>query len=87
MARVCPHASLGTGGRAVSAYLRLLRHRSFALLWAGSTVSLIGDGLTWVSLVWLVYELGGGPAEVGVLAACYSGPVIVGGLGPPASPT
>ena len=64
----------------MSAYLRLLRHRSFALLWAGSTVSLIGDGLTWVSLVWLVYELGGGPAEIGLLAACYSGPVIVGGL-------
>ncbi|HEX6867252.1 MAG TPA: MFS transporter, partial [Candidatus Limnocylindrales bacterium] len=41
---------------------------------------LIGDGLTWVSLVWLVYELGGGPAEIGLLAACYSGPVIIGGL-------
>lgn len=80
MAWLRAHAPLVAGGRAVSAYLRLLRHRSFALLWAGSTVSLVGDGLTWVSLVWLVYELGGGPAEIGLLAACYSGPVIVGGL-------
>ena len=64
----------------MGAYRRLLRHRPFALLWAGSTVSLIGDGLTWVSMVWLVYELGGGAAEIGILAACYSGPVILGGL-------
>jgi MFS family permease len=64
----------------VRAYARLLRHRSFAFLWTGATVSLIGDGLTWVSLVWLVYELGGGAPEIGLLAACYSGPVIIGGL-------
>lgn len=79
MARLRPDAPLGVG-LTVHAYRRILRHRPFALLWAGSTTSLIGDGLTWVSLVWLVYELGGGAAEIGILAACYSGPVILGGL-------
>lgn len=62
-------------------YRRLLRNRTFALLWGGATISLLGDGLTWVSLVWLVYELGGSSLEVGIMAACYTAPVIIGGLG------
>ena len=63
------------------AYAKLLRNRRFAALWTGQTVSLFGDGLTWVSLVWLVYELGGSAADVGILAASYTAPVIIGGLG------
>ena len=62
------------------AYARLLRNRRFALLWSGATLSLFGDGLTWVSLVWLAYELGGSTVEVSILAACYTAPVIIGGL-------
>ncbi len=61
-------------------YLELLRHRDFALLWLGATASILGDGLSWVTLVWLVYELGGGSADVGLLVVCYTAPVIVGGL-------
>lgn len=64
----------------MDAYRRLLRNRPFALLWSGATVSLFGDGLTWVSLVWLVYELGGTTVDVGILAACYTAPVVIGGL-------
>jgi len=64
----------------MGAYLRLLRNRDFAVIWMGATASLFGDGLTWVSLVWLTYELGGSAADVGLLAACYTAPVIVGGL-------
>ena len=64
----------------MDAYRRVLRDRRFALLWGGLTVSLFGDDLTWVSLVWLTFELGGGPADVGILAVCYAAPVIVGGL-------
>ena len=64
----------------MDAYRRVLRDRRFALLWGGVTVSLFGDALTWVSLVWLTFELGGGPADVGILAVCYTAPVIVGGL-------
>jgi MFS family permease len=64
----------------VTAYRRLLGNRPFALLWVGATISILGDALTWVSLVWLTYELGGSSLEIGVLAVCYTGPVIVGGL-------
>ncbi|HYC07684.1 MAG TPA: MFS transporter [Candidatus Binatia bacterium] len=64
----------------MGAYRRVLRDRRFALLWGGLTVSLFGDDLTWVSLVWLTFELGGGPADLGILAVCYTAPVIVGGL-------
>ena len=61
-------------------YLRLLRRRDFGLLWAGATLSLLGDGLTWVALVWLLFELGGSAVDVGWLVAAYTGPVIVGGI-------
>lgn len=43
-------------------------------------MSLFGDGLPWVSLVWLVYELGGTRVDVGILAACCTAPVLIGGL-------
>ncbi len=61
-------------------YLRVLRQRAYALLWGGATVSSLGDGMTFVALVWLVLERGGGAAEVGWLGAAYSAPVIIGGL-------
>jgi MFS family permease len=49
-------------------------------MWLGATVSIFGDALTFVSLVWLTTELGGGAAEIGILAACLTAPVIAGGL-------
>ena len=64
----------------MAAYGRLLRNRPFATLWLGATASLIGDALTWVSLVWLTIESGGTAIDIAVLAVCYTGPVMVGGL-------
>ncbi|HSL33866.1 MAG TPA: MFS transporter [Candidatus Limnocylindrales bacterium] len=61
-------------------YASILRRRDFALLWFGATLSLLGDGLTFVALVWLVLERTGGPADVGALVFWYTGPVVVGGL-------
>ncbi|HET9435441.1 MAG TPA: MFS transporter [Candidatus Limnocylindrales bacterium] len=61
-------------------YLRLLRRRDYALLWIGATVSALGDGMSFIALVWLVLERGGDPGTVGWLAAAYTGPVLVGGL-------
>ncbi len=61
-------------------YLRLLRTPGFGRIWVGATISVVGDAVTWVSLVWLTFELGGGVADVAILAACYTGPIIVGGL-------
>lgn len=71
---------LGRGSRKVTAYLRLLRTPGFGPIWIGATISVLGDAVTWVSLVWLTYELGGGVADVAILAACYTGPIIFGGL-------
>ena len=61
-------------------YRALLRHRDYRLLWFGATASALGDGMSFVALVWLAIELGGTPETVGWLAATYTAPVIVGGL-------
>ena len=61
-------------------YLQLLRKRDFALLWSGATVSALGDGMSFIALVWLLIERGGTPADVGWLAAIYTAPVVIGGL-------
>ena len=60
-------------------YLRLLRRRPFALLWAGSTVSAMGDAMTWVALVWIAFERGGA-GLVSALVVVSTAPVIVGGF-------
>jgi len=64
----------------VRRYLELLRNRDFALLWAGATISAVGDGMSFVALVWLLIERGGTPTDVGLLAAIHTAPVIIGGL-------
>lgn len=61
-------------------YLRVLRNRPYALLWGGATVSSLGDGMSFIALVWLVLERGGGPVEVGWMGAAFSAPVVIGGL-------
>ena len=65
---------------AMNRYRQLLRRRDFALLWGGATVSALGDGMSFVALVWLLLERGGSSADVGWLAAVYTAPVVVGGL-------
>jgi MFS family permease len=61
-------------------YVALLRRRDFGLLWTGATVSALGDGMSFVALVWLLIERGGTPEAVGWLAAVYTAPVVVGGI-------
>jgi MFS family permease len=61
-------------------YVDLLRKRDFALLWGGATISSLGDGMSFVALLWLLIERGGTPADVGWLAAIFTAPVIVGGF-------
>lgn len=60
-------------------YLDLLSDKKFGLLWLGATISVLGDGLTWTALVWLVYEMTGSAKDVGLLVIVYTAPVIVGG--------
>jgi predicted MFS family arabinose efflux permease len=61
-------------------YIQLLRQRDFALLWGGATISAIGDGMSFVALLWLLIERGGTPTDVGWLAAIHTAPVIIGGI-------
>jgi MFS family permease len=61
-------------------YIQLLRQRDFALLWGGATISAVGDGMSFVALLWLLIERGGTPADVGWLAAIHTAPVIIGGF-------
>jgi MFS family permease len=64
----------------VRRYLSLLRQRDFALLWGGATISSVGDGMSFVALLWLLIERGGTAADVGLLAAIHTAPVIIGGI-------
>ena len=48
--------------------LRPLAIRDFALLWAGMSVSLLGDGIYFVAIAWQVYELSNAPTALSVVA-------------------
>lgn len=61
-------------------YRRVLRAADFRRMWLGSTISTIGDGMTFVALSWLVLASAGGALRLGLLAVCYTAPVVLGGL-------
>src|SRR5580765_4406604 len=53
-----------------------LRHRNFRLLWAGMTVSLLGDGIFLVAMAWQAYELWNAPAALSLLGIGMTVPMI-----------
>ena len=55
------------GGR-----LGALQEPRFRLLWLGQTASAIGDSLIYVALPFAVLQIGGGAAEIGLVAAAYT---------------
>ncbi|MEV5893911.1 MFS transporter [Nonomuraea fuscirosea] len=67
------------GGR-LAGYRRALSRRDFRVLWLGSSVSLVGDGMTFVALTWLVLAQPDGVRRLGLLTVCHTLPVFVGGL-------
>jgi DHA3 family tetracycline resistance protein-like MFS transporter len=52
------------------------RHRDFRLLWAGMTVSLVGDGIFLVAMAWQAYELWNAPAALSLLGIGMTIPTI-----------
>jgi MFS family permease len=64
--------------------LSALKSRDFRLLWAGQSVSLIGDGLVVVAIGLFVTRLTGDPGDVGLVLAAYTLPlvlfVLIGGV-------
>ncbi len=63
--------------------LQALRHRDFRLFWVGQNISLIGDGIFNVALVWQTLELSSTPAALTVVTLARFGPrlalLLVGG--------
>ena len=52
--------------------LRPLRERDFALLWAGMTVSLLGDGIFVVANAWQVYDLDNNPVALSLVGTAWT---------------
>jgi MFS family permease len=65
-------------------YFAALKVRSFAQLWAGQTISRIGDHLYQVALAWWVLERTGSATIMGVVLICSMAPmlafVLLGGI-------
>jgi MFS family permease len=61
-----------------------LRIRDFALLWAGMSISLVGDGVYFVALAWQVYDLSDSPTALSVVGLAWTLPlalfVLLGGV-------
>lgn len=60
--------------------LRPLRHRNFALYWAGLTVSVCGDWMETTTTAWLLYEITKSPVLLGVGGGLRAGAIIIFGL-------
>jgi len=54
-----------------------LRHRDFRLLWAGMTVSLIGDGIMLIAIAWQAYELSNAPTALSLVGFSMTVPHVV----------
>lgn len=63
------------GGR-VPAVLEPLRIRDFALLWAGQSVSMVGDGVYTVAIAWQVYALSNSPTALAVVGIAQTLPLV-----------
>ncbi|MBK9715895.1 MAG: MFS transporter [Kouleothrix sp.] len=57
--------------------LTSLRHRSFALLWSGQTISRLGDSLYRVALAWWVLEKTGSAAAMGTVLIFSFAPMLL----------
>ena len=65
------------GKRGKVKILRPLRHRDFSLLWSGMTVSLLGDGIYFVAIAWLVLRLSNSPTALGIVGVAWTLPQVL----------
>jgi len=65
------------GGVARGRLLSPLRYRDFRVLWAGMTVSLLGDGIFIVAIAWESYSLWNAPAALSIVSIGMTVPTIV----------
>jgi len=64
----------------VQTFTSLRKHRNYRLYFLGQSISQIGTWLQTAAQSWLVLELTGSPAAVGVLSFCFYAPYAVIGL-------
>ena len=57
--------------------LRPLRIRDFRLLWAGMSVSLIGDGIYLVAIALQVYSMSDKPSALALIGLAWTGPMVL----------
>jgi MFS family permease len=57
--------------------LRPLQIRDFRLLWAGMTVSMVGDGIYIVAVAWQAYEIWNRPSALAAVGVAWSLPQVV----------
>ncbi|MFN2489668.1 MAG: MFS transporter [Actinomycetota bacterium] len=57
--------------------LRPLSIRDFSLLWTAMSVSMVGDGITFVALAWQVYELSNVPTALSAVGVAWTLPMVV----------
>lgn len=72
-----PGTSLIDRKRRLPAILEPLALRDFSLLWAGDSVSQIGDGVFTVAIAWQVYALSNAPTALAVVGLARVVPMIV----------
>ena len=65
------------GGFARSGLLAPLRYRDFRVLWAGMTISLVGDGVFLIAIAWESYVLWNAPAALSIVGIAMTVPTIV----------
>ena len=58
----------------------IFKNRNFILLWVGQTISVIGDNLYYLALMWWVLEKTGSTAAMATVAICSAIPSVI--LGP-----
>ncbi len=57
--------------------LRPLRERDFALLFTGTTVSMLGDGIYLVAIAWQVYAISNAPTALGLVGVAWTVPMVL----------
>ena len=61
----------------MNSLFRALRHRPFALLWSGQTISRLGDDFYRIALVWWVLQKTGSAVVMGTVLICTTAPMLL----------
>ena len=64
----------------LNSYRDILKNKNFLAFWSGFTLSAIGDSLTRVALIWLVFEETKSAQALGILTIAFTAPILLGGF-------